>query len=452
MQITGAYAQTELGHGSDVAGLQTTATYDEKSDEFVIHTPTIMATKFWPGDLGLFSSHAIVFCKLIIDGNKYGVHPFLVQLRDTKTWKFIKGVQCGDIGPKFGYHSKNNGWCTFDNVRIPRNQMLMRYTKVERDGSFSINSDVRGLYSVMMDIRLQLIGHSGEFLDRGLTIALRYSVIRRQFKNNLDNPKTETKLLDYQTQQMKLLPLLALSFAMKQTFHDLWIQYFNLLDDVKNEKFDGVEEMHHLSSGFKSLCTQRAMDGLMLIRQSIGGAGYTAWSGIPSIITDFSSAVTYEGDNTVMAQQSFRYLKKLYKSARKNKTISSDYEYLYKIDYLLQSKCKATNPEFFCDIENVHNTLQACTASIVHTTLDTVLKSQASNKEIVNHKYAVDIVTCTLAHLKYIMFDKFRKNIQLFKDEKLRGHLSNLCILTGIVFTQEIMSAGYDSGFLQKGN
>lgn len=63
------------------------------------------------------------------------------------------------------------------------------------------------------------------------------------------------------------------------------------------------------------------MDGLMLIRQSIGGAGYTAWSGIPSIITDFSSAVTYEGDNTVMAQQSFRYLQKLYKKARKNKAI-----------------------------------------------------------------------------------------------------------------------------------
>ena len=59
--------------------------------------------------------------------------------------------------------------------------------------------------------------------------------------------------------------------------------------------------MHHLSSGFKSLCTQRAMDGLMQIRQSIGGAGYSAWSGIPSIVSDFSAAVTYEGDNTVMA-------------------------------------------------------------------------------------------------------------------------------------------------------
>lgn len=78
MRIMGAYAQTELGHGSDVAGLQTTATFDETADEFIIHTPSIMATKFWPGELGLFASHAIIFAKLIIEGNKYGVHPFLI--------------------------------------------------------------------------------------------------------------------------------------------------------------------------------------------------------------------------------------------------------------------------------------------------------------------------------------------------------------------------------------
>lgn len=197
MRITGAYAQTELGHGSDIAGLQTTATFDEATDEFIINTPTIQATKFWPGDLGFFSSHAIVFAKLIIDENKYGVHPFLVQLRDTDTWKFVKGVKAGDIGPKFGYHSKNNGWCTFDNVRIPRDQMLMRYTQVEKDGTFSIAGDVRALYSIMMDIRVQLVGHSNDYLERALTIALRYSVIRRQFKNNLSNSKMETKLLDY---------------------------------------------------------------------------------------------------------------------------------------------------------------------------------------------------------------------------------------------------------------
>ena len=60
-RISGTYAQTEIGHGSDVSSLQTTATFDKNTDEFVIHTPSIKATKWWPGDLGNFSSHAVVF-------------------------------------------------------------------------------------------------------------------------------------------------------------------------------------------------------------------------------------------------------------------------------------------------------------------------------------------------------------------------------------------------------
>ena len=78
MRISGCYAQTELGHGSDVSALETTATFDHATDEFVIHTPTIGATKFWPGDIGCFSTHAIVFAKLIIGKNTYGVIPFIV--------------------------------------------------------------------------------------------------------------------------------------------------------------------------------------------------------------------------------------------------------------------------------------------------------------------------------------------------------------------------------------
>jgi acyl-CoA oxidase len=69
----GCYAQTELGHGSDVAKLETTATLDKTTDEFIINSPTITSTKFWPGDLGKFSTHAVVFARLIIDDNDYGV-------------------------------------------------------------------------------------------------------------------------------------------------------------------------------------------------------------------------------------------------------------------------------------------------------------------------------------------------------------------------------------------
>ena len=91
----------------------------------MIHTPTVTATKYWPGDLGRFTSHAIVFARLIIDGKDYGVQPFMTQTRDVDTWKLRPGVKAGDLGPKIGYNSKDNGWASFDQVRIPRTNMLM---------------------------------------------------------------------------------------------------------------------------------------------------------------------------------------------------------------------------------------------------------------------------------------------------------------------------------------
>ena len=47
--VFGTYIQTEMGHGTFVRGLETTATYDKSSDEFIINSPSLTATKFWPG-------------------------------------------------------------------------------------------------------------------------------------------------------------------------------------------------------------------------------------------------------------------------------------------------------------------------------------------------------------------------------------------------------------------
>lgn len=74
----GCYAQTELGHGSNIAGIETTATLDMKTDEFVIHSPTVTSTKYWPGGLGLWANHAIVFAQCLVEGNNFGVNAFMV--------------------------------------------------------------------------------------------------------------------------------------------------------------------------------------------------------------------------------------------------------------------------------------------------------------------------------------------------------------------------------------
>jgi acyl-CoA oxidase len=67
-----------MGHGTNVAGLETTATFDKSTDEFIIHTPFISAIKWWPGEMGGVANYAIAYADLIIEGKHYGVCPFLV--------------------------------------------------------------------------------------------------------------------------------------------------------------------------------------------------------------------------------------------------------------------------------------------------------------------------------------------------------------------------------------
>lgn len=131
--------------------------------------------------MGLQSTHAIVFAQLVIEGQKFGVQPFMVQIRSLEDHSWMAGVECGDIGPKVAYDSKDNGYLVLNQVRVPRRNMLMRFVKVSRAGEFSIEGDIRILYSVMMFIRVILINTEAMSLLGALTISLRYASVRRQF-------------------------------------------------------------------------------------------------------------------------------------------------------------------------------------------------------------------------------------------------------------------------------
>lgn len=117
-------------------------------------------------------------------------------MRDLDTFKHLPGVETGDIGPKFGYTSKDNGYAIFTNVRIPRTNMLMGFCTVDREGEFEIIGDLRVLYSVMMTIRANIVKEMGANSLIGLLIAIRYSAVRRQFKTYHGN-KDERKIIDY---------------------------------------------------------------------------------------------------------------------------------------------------------------------------------------------------------------------------------------------------------------
>jgi acyl-CoA oxidase len=113
-KIIGAYAQTELGHGSNVRGLELEAKWVPGSKEFILHSPTLTASKWWNGTLGRTANHSIVVAQLLLSqpvsaGSaeteyvSYGPHQFIVQVRDLKSHLPLDGIVIGDIGPKYGY-------------------------------------------------------------------------------------------------------------------------------------------------------------------------------------------------------------------------------------------------------------------------------------------------------------------------------------------------------------
>ncbi|KAJ2227522.1 fatty-acyl coenzyme A oxidase [Coemansia sp. RSA 1722] len=336
--ITGCFGMTELGHGSNVAGLETTATLDESTDEFVIHSPTLTATKWWIGGAAHTATHCSVYAQLIVKGKCYGTKTFVVQLRDTSTFQLIPGVNIGDLGKKMGRDQIDNGWIRFTHVRIPRSHMLMKHTKVTRSGEVIEPALAQLAYGALIQGRVSMVSDSANVAKRALTIAVRYASVRRQFSDGTPNA-AETKLLDYPIHQHRLLPLMAQAFAMIFTAREVSANYERLMGvlselggDAKgtavDEAIKDLKETHATSAGLKAFCTWMCLNIIDQCRQSLGGHGYSAYTGLSQAYSDFAVHCTWEGDNTILTLQCGRYLVATALEARKGQPLPANLSYL----------------------------------------------------------------------------------------------------------------------------
>lgn len=293
--ILGTYAQSELGHGTNLARLETTATFDPASDAFVLHSPTVTSTKWWPGGLGKTSTHAVVMANLQLGGQWRGQHAFLVQLRDLRTHAPLTGVDLGDIGPKMGYASVDNGFLRLTHVSVPRAQLLQRHARVGRDGSYTLlSSEPKAVYGTMLVIRVYLVDEASLALQHATTVATRYSAVRRQGGAGA----VERQLLDYATQQARLLPLVAAAYATHFAAKDVRDAY-----DGYRTHGRGLPQLHAHSAALKAYATATAAAGIETCRLLCGGHGYSLASGLPDLFCEFTPSQTYEGDNNVMLLQ-----------------------------------------------------------------------------------------------------------------------------------------------------
>uniref|UniRef100_A0A147BTC4 Acyl-coenzyme A oxidase n=1 Tax=Ixodes ricinus TaxID=34613 RepID=A0A147BTC4_IXORI len=306
MKIVGSYAQTELGHGTFIRGLETKATYDPATEEFVLHTPNLSSIKWWPGSLGKTANHAIVLAQLHTKGKCYGIHPFMVQIRSMENHEPLPGITVGEIGPKMGMRAADNGFLKLDHVRIPRENMLMKNAQVTKEGDYIKPASDKLNYGTMVFVRVLLLDMFAFNIARACTIAIRYSAVRRQ--SEITPGQGENQIMDYQAQQYKLFPLLGLCHSLRAMFANLMELYKQANQDMEQGNLEMLPELHAISSGLKAFCSDMAAKGIETCRLACGGHGFLLISGLPRLYATTVAACTYEGENTVMYLQAARYM------------------------------------------------------------------------------------------------------------------------------------------------
>ncbi|KAI9678143.1 MAG: fatty-acyl coenzyme A oxidase [Caeruleum heppii] len=350
-QIIGCYAQTELGHGSNVRGLETTATWSPEDKTFILHSPHLTASKWWIGSLGRTANHAVVMAQLIINGKGYGPHPFVVHIRDLETHEPLEGIHVGDIGPKFGYNTMDNGFLLLNQVKVPHINMLARFSRVDPDTNKYVRPSSPSLvYGTLTWVRSTIVMQSGGTLARGVTIATRYCAIRRQFQDR-DAPEWEggeNQVLNYTMVQIRLLPLLAATFALHFTGKGMMELYQENQKKMSHDAgkastinrgagpeethsgSDLLADLHATSCGLKALASTTAAEGLEVCRRACGGHGYSSFSGIGSWYADYLPTTTWEGDNYMLTQQVARYLLKSARAVLKGNAPDNDTTQIFK--------------------------------------------------------------------------------------------------------------------------
>ncbi len=296
-ELLGCFAMTETGHGSNVKGLETTAVYDHHSQSFIINSPDEDSGKEYIGN-ALHAHLAAVFAQLIVDDVNHGVHCFVVPMRNS-SGELQPGIRVEDCGYKMGLNGVDNGRIWFNNVSIPKDNLLNKYGDVNESGEYvsSINSVNRRFFTMLGALVAGRIcvGLGGISASKSaLSIAIKYGLKRRQFASKSGDD--EMLIMDYPTHQRRLIPRLAKTYGYHFALSELADQY------VSADTEEAQRKIETKAAGLKAMATWHATDTIQECREACGGKGYLSENRFTDLKADTDIFTTFEGDNTVLLQ------------------------------------------------------------------------------------------------------------------------------------------------------
>lgn len=312
----GCFAMTEVGHGSNVADLETTARYDHATRSLVVHTPSESARKEWIGGAAHDARTAVVFAQLLVPDEsgapvRHGVHAVLVPLRDA-AGEVLPGIRAGDCGDKLGLDGVDNGRLWFEEVRVPVENLLDRFATIDEHGAYGspIASPSKRFF-VMLGTLVAgriTVGSAGVSAARtGLAIALRYAMLRRQFGKTSSpsqtvTPTRERLLIDYPSHRRRLLPHLATNVVLRLAFATLRDRHAAHFLGPEATDVPDNRALEADAAALKILGSRHGVEALQACREACGGQGYLSANRIADLRVDVDVFTTFEGDNTVLAQ------------------------------------------------------------------------------------------------------------------------------------------------------
>lgn len=299
--LWGCLAMTEVGHGSNVKGIETTARYEPESDQLIIDNfnwvyqnkklqywddaqarhHSLTARKCWIGNSG-YAHIGVVIAQLFVphEGEwvHKGPHAFLVPMRNIVTNEPNMGVSVEDMGEKMGLNGVYNGLIRFQNVRIPRDNLMMHnIVSLSNQGVHQklVAAPMLSLYSSIQYGRTFIAATSHSLINVNVSILMQMRDSRRL------SPNAET---------------LAKWIARTYGLHFAKKHLFQALKQGGNDT---------LATGMKVLTTEYAHKLLDEMRYY-----YTSAHSLPvlghnleSVFKDWVASCTYEGDNPVIAQK-----------------------------------------------------------------------------------------------------------------------------------------------------